>query len=60
MRVGSKVKKTKGYKFPGIVVSIFKNTKGEERIVAEAIGEYQGMLHIFSPEQLEEIINNHK
>ena len=40
-KVGDKVYKPKGYKFPGIVVSVF----------AELIDN--GMLHIFSESQLE-------
>lgn len=46
-----KVCKPKGYAFDGIVVSVFTNTKGEVRIVAELEGN--GMLHIFSESQLE-------
>jgi len=49
--LGDKVRKTKGYAFDGIVVGIIYNTKGELRIVAEL--EDNGMLHIFSPQQLE-------
>ena len=48
---GDKVRKPKGYSFDGIVVSVFKNTNNEIRIVAELEGN--GMLHIFSPSQLE-------
>jgi hypothetical protein len=50
-KIGDKVYKPKGYKFPGIVVSVFTNTSGEIRIVAEM--EDNGMLHIFSESQLE-------
>ncbi len=50
-KIGDKAYKTKGYKFPCTIVSIFKNTKGELRIVAEM--EYNGMLHIFNETQLE-------
>lgn len=50
-KVGDLIYKPKGYSFPGIVVSIFENTKGETRIVAEL--ENNGMLHIFSESQLE-------
>jgi hypothetical protein len=49
--IGDKVRKPKGYAFDGIVVGIIYNTKGELRIVAEL--EDNGMLHIFSPQQLE-------
>lgn len=50
-KVGDKIYKPKGYKFPGIVVSVFQTTSGETRIVAEL--ENNGMLHIFSESQLE-------
>jgi hypothetical protein len=50
-KIGDKVFKPKGYKFPGIVVSVFETTSGEVRIVAEL--EDNGMLHIFSESQLE-------
>lgn len=50
-KVGDKVSKPKGYPFDGIVVSVFKNTNGEIRIVAEL--ENNGMLHIFTEPQLE-------
>ena len=49
--IGARVYKTKGYKFPGIVVSNFTTTSGEIRVVAEL--EDNGMLHIFSESQLE-------
>lgn len=50
-KVGDKVRKSKGYAFDGIIVSIFQTTKGETRIVAEL--ENNGMLHIFNENQLE-------
>jgi hypothetical protein len=53
-KVGDKVFKPKGYKFPGIVVAVFQTTSGETRVVAELIDN--GMLHIFSESQLE--LNN--
>jgi hypothetical protein len=52
--IGSKISKPNGYGFDGIVVSIFQTTSGQYRIVAEL--ENNGMLHIFSPNQL--IIRN--
>ena len=48
---GDLVYKPKGYKFPGTVVSVFKTTSGETRIVAEM--QDNGMLHIFNESQLE-------
>lgn len=57
MKIGDKVKKKKGYAFDGIIVSVFENTKGQTRIVAEHLGsqteESGGMLHIFNENQLE-------
>lgn len=50
-KVGDEVYKPKGYKFPGIVVSVFETTNGDIRIVAEM--KDNGMLHIFSESQLE-------
>jgi len=50
-KVGDKVYKPKGYKFPATVVSIFKTTSGDVRIVAEMLDN--GMLHIFNENQLE-------
>ena len=51
---GDKVNKVSGYKYPGIIVSVFTNTKGDIRYVVECIGEgVEGMLHIFNENQLE-------
>jgi hypothetical protein len=49
-KVGDRVDKVKGYKFPGTVVSVFVTTAGETRLVVE-IDNY-GLLHIFNPNQL--------
>jgi len=51
MKTGDKIRKLKGYEFNGTIRSVFENSKGETRIVAELDGN--GMLHIFSPSQLE-------
>lgn len=48
--VGDKVNKSKGYKFPGTVVSKYKTLKGEIRYVVE-MDEY-GLQHIFNEDQL--------
>lgn len=48
--IGDKAYKPKGYEFPCTIVSIFKNTKGDIRIVAELEG--YGLLHIFNENQL--------
>jgi len=52
--VGDRVKKKTGYGFPGVVVAVFNNLKGDERLVVECIVPgVLGMLHIFNPEQME-------
>jgi hypothetical protein len=50
-KVGDKAHKPKGYKFPCTIVSVFKTTSNETRIVAE-MDEYE-LLHIFNENQLE-------
>lgn len=56
MNIGTRVRKTSGYPFPGIVIGVCTTTAGLTRYVVEATGEdYKGMLHIFSPEQLEAV-----
>ncbi len=56
--VGDKAYKPKGYKFPCTVVSIFKTTNGDVRIVGEM--DDNGMLHIFNETQLEHYINKNR
>lgn len=51
MMVGDRVIKVKGYDFDSIVVAVFTNLAGEERIVCESI-VIPCLLHIFSPEQM--------
>ena len=53
-KIGDKVKKVKGYLFPSTIRSVFKNSKGETRVVAEL--DYYGLLHIFNEKQLEKIL----
>jgi hypothetical protein len=53
--VGDKAYKPKGYKFPCTIVSIFKTTSGDVRIVGEM--DDNGMLHIFNENQLEHYEN---
>jgi len=51
---GQKVKKNTGYKYPGVVVAVFKTLKGKIRYVVECtVPEVEGMLHIYSEENLE-------
>ena len=52
--VGDKVRKVKGYEWPGIVVSVFKTLGGMPRYVVECtVPEVAGALHIYNGEQLE-------
>ena len=52
-KIGDKVTKSKGYKFPWQIVSVYLTIKWEIRYVVEATGEdYLGMQHIFNEEQL--------
>jgi Tat protein secretion system quality control protein TatD with DNase activity len=50
-KIGDKIYKPKGYRFNGTIVSVFKTTSDETRIVAEL--DNNGMLHIFTESQLE-------
>jgi hypothetical protein len=50
-KVGDKAIKTKGYKFPCTIVSVFETVEGNVRVVGE-MDEY-GLLHIFNEDQLE-------
>jgi hypothetical protein len=50
-KVGDKAIKTKGYKFPCTIVSVFETVEGNVRVVGE-MNEY-GLLHIFNEDQLE-------
>jgi len=52
-KVGDKAWKPKGYKFPCTIVSVFKTTSGDVRIVGE-LDDYK-MLHIFNEKQLEHV-----
>ena len=51
--VGNKVEKTSGYKWPGVVVSVFDTLAGERRVVVECtVAEISGALHIYNEKQL--------
>jgi hypothetical protein len=53
MKVGDKVEKISGYKWPGVIAAVFETTKGQTRIVVECtVPEVEGALHIYSPEQV--------
>lgn len=49
-KVGDKVKKIQGYKFDGIVVSVFHTLAGKLRLVVD---NGDGMLHIFNEDQMD-------
>lgn len=54
LKVGDKVQKIKGYKWPGVVVGVFDTLAGKPRIVVECtVPEVAGALHIYSPDQIE-------
>lgn len=57
LKVGDRVEKLKGYRWPGVVRSVFKTEAGEERIVVECtVHEVRGALHIYNPEQVRVIV----
>lgn len=56
LKVGDRVAKVDGKsRFPGEVRAMFKTSKGETRAIVEADAspDYEGLLHIYRPEQLE-------
>lgn len=53
LMVGEKVENIKGYKWPGVVVAIFKTTSGEWRVVVECTSKaVKGALHIYNLDQI--------
>ena len=53
-KIGQPVKKVTGYKFPGVVASVFRTRRGFIRYVVEVTHpNFEGMLHIFNGGQLE-------
>lgn len=53
IKIGDRVEKIDGYKWPGVVVAVFKTTSGERRLVVECTAQaVAGALHIYSPGQL--------
>lgn len=52
--VGDRVQKVKGYRFPGVVVSVFLTLSAQVRYVVECtVHEVEGCLHIYSERDLE-------
>ena len=53
LAVGDNVEKVSGYKWPGVVVSVFDTLSGERRVVVECtVAEITGALHIYNEKQL--------
>lgn len=51
--LGDRVEKRSGYRWPGIIVSVFFNLQGEVRYVVECTTpEVRGALHIYNAGQL--------
>ena len=57
IKIGDRVEKVSGYKYPGIIVAKFnKIDSGEERFVVECTASIvSGMLHIFREGQLQKV-----
>ncbi len=58
IKVGDKVRKIKGYKFEGIVVSRFVDLYGVDHCDVQVPGEkgvdsFAGMIHVFLTDQIE-------
>lgn len=52
-KIGDKVEKVSGYKWPGTVVAVFNTLAGERRVVVECtVLEVIGALHIYNEQQL--------
>lgn len=52
-KVGDRVEKVSGYKWPGVVISVFETLAGETRLVVECtVPEVKGALHIYNAQQL--------
>lgn len=52
-KVDDRVEKVSGYKWPGVVVSVFDTLAGERRVVVECtVAEIAGALHIYNEKQL--------
>lgn len=58
IKVGDKVIKVDGYKWPGVVVSVFTTLKGKVRYVSECTSpDVEGALHIYNRNQIEKVEN---
>lgn len=53
LKLYDRVEKVSGYKFPGVIVSVFQTIAGETRYVVECTSEgTRGILHIYNGSQL--------
>ncbi|WP_167561363.1 hypothetical protein [Bradyrhizobium sp. AS23.2] len=53
MKIGDRVEKIEGYRWPGVVVAAFRTTKGDDRVMVECEEPaVAGALHIYAPDQL--------
>ena len=56
LKVGDAVQKVSGYRWPGVVVSVFETLKGDTRVVVECtVPDVAGALHIYNEGQLEKV-----
>lgn len=52
-QVGDIVAKSSGYRFPGVIVAIYRTLKGEARVVVECTAEAcEGIQHIYNFDQI--------
>lgn len=52
-KLGDKVEKAKGYKWPGVIVAVFETLSDKKRYVVECtVAEVSGALHIYSAKDL--------
>jgi hypothetical protein len=56
LMLGDRVEKVSGYKWPGIVISVFYTSELELRFVVECtVPEVKGALHIYNRNQLRRV-----
>jgi len=58
-KIGDKVQKRKGYRFPGVIIGHFQKLDGSIRYAVECVAhEAEGIIHIYSTKDLEERTND--
>ena len=61
MKIGDRVQKIKGYRWPGIIVADFTTLTGQRRLVVECTSpDIAGALHIYNEDQLQVIAQEEK